>query len=84
MDGQTDMTKLIIVFCNFPDAPKYTECCITMLHVKFTSPPAMQVMRSLPVLKEILFQIICNFHRSHMNSVLKKRIFVCSRLSFDV
>ena len=49
MDGQTDMTKLIVAFRNFVDAPKYSEGCITMLHVKFMSPAAMQITPILPV-----------------------------------
>jgi hypothetical protein len=49
MDGQTDMTKLIVAFRNFADAAKYTECCITMFHDKFMSPATMQIMRTLPV-----------------------------------
>jgi len=49
MDGRTDMTKLIVAFRNFADAPKYTERCITMLHGKFMSPATIQIMRTLPV-----------------------------------
>jgi len=43
------MTKLTVAFRNFADAPKYTECCLTMLHGKFMSPATIQIMRTLPV-----------------------------------
>jgi len=61
MDGQTDMTKLIVAFRNFLDAPKYTQCCITMLHGQFMSPVTMPIMRNLPVFER-------NYIRTNLQS----------------
>jgi hypothetical protein len=30
-DRQTDITKLIIAFHNFANAPKMAECCVTLI-----------------------------------------------------
>jgi hypothetical protein len=69
------MAKLIVAFCNFADAPKYTECCITMLHGQFSSPATVKIMLNLPVLKEIIFQIICNISQVTYKFCIKQENF---------